>query len=96
MIGAVGDLDGPLSPDQKGYSSFVEYMIGESAESRQQWRDEVLGTTEGDFRAFAERLKGLATSGATVVFGSQAALEQANAVLDEANKLQVEPAFTDV
>merc|ERR1712146_169311 len=58
IIGAVGELDSPLSPDQKGYSSMVQYLTGESASDRQKWRDQVLGTSERDFKDFASALEG--------------------------------------
>ena len=48
-----------MSPDQKGFSSLMEYLQEESPEDRQAWRDEVLSTSPKDFMEFAERLQGL-------------------------------------
>jgi hypothetical protein len=95
IIGTVSDLDGPMSSDQKGYASFVQYMSGEQPADRQKWRDEVLGTNPKDFQAFAQQLKGLNAPGAAsvVVFGSQAAIDAANEALPEGSKLAVESAF---
>jgi len=96
VVGAVGDLDSPLSPDQKGFASMCQYLVGESAEDRQKSRDQVLGTSASDFKTFAERLKKVETDGISVVFGSQAALDQANAeIQDVTQKFNLEPAFTD-
>ena len=76
IIGAIGRHDTPLFPDQKGYRSFQEYLTGESREDRQQYRDEILGTSEKDFREFAARLSGL--NGTIAIIGSKAALEKGN------------------
>jgi len=92
VIGSIGDLDGPMSPDQKGFASLGQFLSGEAAADRQKYRDELLGTTAKDFKAFAERLKAVTDSGVAIVFGSQAALEEANAALPEGKKLKIETA----
>jgi Zn-dependent M16 (insulinase) family peptidase len=89
IIGTVGDLDVPQSPDQKGYASMTRYIINQSDEDRQQWRDEVLSTTERDFREFGERLKSLNSKIATCVVGSRAALEEANQQLDKHRAMEL-------
>ena len=93
VIGAIGDLDSPLSPDQKGYSSMVQYLTGESAEDRQKWRDEVLGTSESNFKDFAKNLAKVSESGSVAVVGSQAALDDANKNLPADKQLKVDKAF---
>jgi len=94
VIGAIGDLDSPLSPDQKGYASLVQYLQGESAADRQKWRDQVLSSSSADFKDFANRLKAIKDKGSVVVFGSQSALDAANEALPEADKLKIEQAFS--
>jgi Zn-dependent M16 (insulinase) family peptidase len=79
IIGAIGALDAYQLPDAKGYSSMVRYLIGESDETRQRLRDEILGTTASDFSALAGALQKVSEQGHVVVLGSQQALEQANA-----------------
>src|SRR5690606_35397647 len=78
IIGAIGMIDAYQLPDAKGYTSLVRYLVGETDESRQQARDEVLGTTAADFRAFADVLDAVAAQGRVVVLGSQEALSKAN------------------
>ena len=56
IVGTVGDLDSPMTAQQKGAAAFRWRAAGENLESRQQWRDEVLATTPSDFADFAERL----------------------------------------
>ena len=94
VIGAVGDLDSPMAPDQKGYTSMVRYMVGETLAARQQWRDEILGTRKEDFADFAQRLQQVSSGGSVAVIGSKAALEEANAqIAEEKDKLHIEGAY---
>jgi len=67
VIGAVGDLDAALSPDQKGAVQFRRWLSGESPEDRQKYRLEVLNTNKDDFVAFAKRLKALNDKAVAVV-----------------------------
>ena len=47
IVGAIGDLDAPLSPDQKGFASLTRYIVGRNDADRQQWREEVMATSFG-------------------------------------------------
>eukprot|EP00548_Thalassiothrix_antarctica_P007474 CAMPEP_0194146632 /NCGR_PEP_ID=MMETSP0152-20130528/21136_1 /TAXON_ID=1049557 /ORGANISM="Thalassiothrix antarctica, Strain L6-D1" /LENGTH=1085 /DNA_ID=CAMNT_0038847193 /DNA_START=62 /DNA_END=3319 /DNA_ORIENTATION=+ len=67
IIGAVGDMDGSLSPDQKGWSAFTGWLTRQSPESRQKRRDEVLNTKPSDFKDFAQRLKNMKKPSIAVV-----------------------------
>jgi Zn-dependent M16 (insulinase) family peptidase len=77
IIGAIGDLDAYQLPDAKGFTALVRYLVGDTDEQRQRFRDEVLGTTAADFRAFADVLDRLSAEGAVVVMGGRPALEAA-------------------
>jgi len=76
IIGAVGDMDGALSPDQKGWKQFTRWITGESPEHRQQKRDELIDTKPDDFRDFAKRLKNMKNPSVAVV-SSKSAFEAA-------------------
>ena len=76
IIGTIGDMDGALSPDQKGYTAFQRWLINESPEYRQRYRDEILDTKPEDFRDFARRLKSMKDPSVAVV-SSKAAFEAA-------------------
>ena len=76
IIGAIADMDGALSPDQKGSVQFKRWIARESPEQRQRYRDEVLNTKPADFKAFADRLKALKNPSSAVV-SSKAAFEDA-------------------
>jgi len=79
IIGSIGDLDAPMSADQKGYSSFIAYLTGESEADRQEYRNQVLSTNSSHASEFAGKLKDmLENRSSVVVFGSETALNQAN------------------
>ncbi len=77
IIGAIGDLDSYMLPDMKGYVSMLRHLAGDSEEVRQRMRDEILGTTAKDFRAFAEVLEKVNRDGIVKVLGAQAAIDLA-------------------
>lgn len=77
IIGAIGDMDGALSPNQKGSLQFKRWLTRESPEQRQKFRDEVLNTKPSDFKEFAERLMALKDPSSAVV-SSKAAFEDAS------------------
>jgi Zn-dependent M16 (insulinase) family peptidase len=79
IIGTIGDMDGYQLPDAKGYTSLVRYLLGETDETRQQFRYEVLGATAADLRAFADVLDRVRDAGTCVVLGGAAAVEAAAA-----------------
>jgi len=93
IIGAIGDLDSPMSIDSKGYTSMFRHLLGISETDRQRWRDEVLATTATDFAAFAERLDTVAAEGSAAVVASEKALAEANELLPPAAKLAIRPAL---
>ena len=100
VIGFMGDLDSPLSSDQKGYASMCNYIAGETEADRARWRREVLETNVDDFRVFADKLDALVADtepklgkAGVVVVGSQTALEKANSVLPTDKQLKISPAF---
>jgi Zn-dependent M16 (insulinase) family peptidase len=76
IIGAVGDLDGALSPDQKGSKAFNRWLVRQTPEERQTFRDEILNTKASDFKDFAMRLKNMKKPSVAVV-SSKAAFEAA-------------------
>lgn len=93
IIGTVGDLDSPLSADQKGYLSMIQYLARENAADRQEWRTSILNANNEDIREFGAMLQGLRDKGNVVVFGTESAIADANSKLPEHQKLHVEQAF---
>jgi Zn-dependent M16 (insulinase) family peptidase len=78
IIGTIGDLDAYQLPDAKGWTSMTRTLVGMTDTRRQQFRNEVLGTTVKDFKSFGETLAELAQHGEIVVLGSADAIEKAN------------------
>lgn len=79
IIGTISGIDSYQLPDAKGYSSLVYVLTNETEAVRQQFREEVLGTTADHFRAFADVLDQVREQGVVVVLGSGEAIEKANA-----------------
>ncbi len=77
IIGAIGDMDSYMLPDSKGYVSMLRHLTNDSEEHRQLMREQILGTTVGDFRAFADVLDRVAGDGIVKVIGSQTAIDSA-------------------
>lgn len=78
IIGTIGSLDAYQLPDAKGFTSMVRHLLGKTDEERQRYRDEVLGTTVADFRAFADVLEQVNKEGHVVVMGSPDTIAEAN------------------
>jgi len=57
IIGAIGALDGSaLQPSEIGYRALVQYLRQETKESRQKFREEILGATVSDMLSMTDRL----------------------------------------
>jgi Zn-dependent M16 (insulinase) family peptidase len=89
IVGAVGDLDSPMTSQSKGFRGLQHHITGVTTEIRQQFRDEVIATDRASFAAVAERLRGKALK--VSVFGEQEALEKANAARGADEQIEVKP-----
>ncbi len=76
IIGAIGDLDGYMLPDTKGFVSMIRYLTNDTESLRQQMREELLGTTTSDFKAMGRVLKKAAEKGVVKVLGSSTAMDE--------------------
>ena len=77
IIGAIGDIDSYMLPDAMGYTSLLRTLNGNTDTDRQRMRDEVLGTSVSDFKAFAECLDYVREKGVVKILGGQNAIEEA-------------------
>ena len=77
IVGAIGDMDKYLLPDAKGLTSMYRYLIGETDESRQKIREQILKTSKQDFRNFAAYLRKIKDNGFLAVLGSKANIDKA-------------------
>lgn len=78
IIGVIGELDAYQLPDAKGFTSLQRFLLGESETRRQELRDQVLSTSPGDFRQFAQVLETFNQQASVVVLGSEAAIQAAS------------------
>jgi Zn-dependent M16 (insulinase) family peptidase len=78
IIGAIGEMDAYQLPDAKGFTSMVRYLVGDSDEKRQLYREQVLGATREDFHQLGKALEKAMQAGRVVVLGSQDAIQEAN------------------
>ncbi|MBN2305743.1 MAG: peptidase M16, partial [Anaerolineae bacterium] len=76
IVGAIGILDAYQLPDAKGYTSMMRHLVGDSDELRQQMRDEILATTQADFKRLADVLDKVKDKGLVVVLGSLEAIKE--------------------
>jgi len=87
IIGVIGDADRPEFADAKGYSAMWRILTGTTDAIRQQRRDEILNTSQADFRALADAVEAVANKGHVVVLGGEAAITAANE--QRANLLEI-------
>lgn len=78
IIGTIGDMDAYQLPDARGYTSMTRYLAGDTDESRQRWREQILGATLEDFRALGDVLERVKDDGLVVVMGSREAIQAAD------------------
>jgi len=76
IIGTIGEMDGSLGPDAKGFTAFQRWLVNESPSTRQRFRDQIIDTKPEDFEAFGERLKNMKQQ-STAVVSSQSGFEAA-------------------
>jgi len=87
IVGAIGDLDAPMTAEQKGYRALNHYLTGVTTEVRQKFRDDVLATSRASFAALTERMRGKKLK--ACVFGSGDAIASANAAREEDEQITV-------
>lgn len=78
IIGMIGSLDSYQLPDSKGFASAMRVLTGETDDIRQEKRDELLASSNSDFKKFGEALEKVAANGNIVVVGGEEALKKAN------------------
>ncbi len=77
IVGTIGDIDQYRLPDAKGFVSMVRHLSGETDQERQIMREEVLGSTDSEFRSFSGILEKVKEKGLVKVLGSESAIQGA-------------------
>jgi Zn-dependent M16 (insulinase) family peptidase len=83
IISAIGRTEPYRLPDAKGFTSMARQLTGITDEYRQMMRDQILTTTEEDFKSFGDVLEHAFEKGLVAVLGSEEKLEQANQAVEE-------------
>lgn len=71
IIGAVSELDMPLTPSARGSRSLSAYLTNVTYEETQKERDELLGATAADIRALAGHLEAFLSYDCLCVVGNE-------------------------
>jgi Zn-dependent M16 (insulinase) family peptidase len=87
IIGAVGDLDKPMSPSSQGYASMTRWLLNDKLEFRQKLRDEMFATTAASFADFGKKMRASTDHWRSSIFGSKTAFTKANDALPEDKKI---------
>ena len=82
IIGCVGRLDPPLTPDRKGSISMIDYLTGMTYEQRQLRREQVMGTTVDDVRSFAELFQQIRDRGNICVLGNEEKIKESEGLFN--------------
>ncbi len=77
IIGAIGDLDVPLTPSMKGARALNAYFGGITEADLQQERDEVLAAAPEDIRALAPLVQAVLDADAICVVGNEEKIKEA-------------------
>ncbi len=76
VIGAISNLDAPLTPYIKGCRGLSAYLSGITGEMLQKERDEVLSAAKEDIRALAGPVGAMLSTDARCVVGSEEQIEE--------------------
>lgn len=87
LIGCVGQLDPPLTPDRKGSISMAEYLTGITYEFKQKVRDELLSTKLEDVKEFSGLFQKIKETGAVCVLGNEEKIKNSRKVFDHMVKV---------
>lgn len=87
IIGAIGDLDVPMTPSVKGSRSASAYFTNLDYDAVQKERDELLACTQEDIRALAGLVDAIIAQNAICVVGNGQAIEENRELFMEVENL---------
>ena len=71
VIGTMGGIDAPKTPDQKGATAFSRYLSGLSHDDVQLRRDQILSCRIADFKEYVTLFKEFSHNGVVCVIGGE-------------------------
>ena len=87
IIGCVGHLDPPYTPDRKGTISMIENLTGRDHSQKQKHRDELLSTQVADLKGFAPLFQEIKENGKVCVLGNEEKIRSAEPVFEKLVKV---------
>ena len=87
IIGCVGKLDPPLTPDRKGSASMIDYLTGRTHEMKLQFRRELLATQLEDLKKYSELFQKIKDQGKVCVLGNENKLKKEKTIFSELVKI---------
>ena len=87
IIGTIGAIDTPMTPDMKGRFSLSCYMSGVDGEWIQKRREAILGATCEDIRKLAAYVRRVTELGNICVVGSEGDIEAESSLFSEVKNL---------
>jgi presequence protease len=87
IIGCVGKMDPPMTPDRKGSASMIDYLTGRTHEMKLQFRRELLATEPIDLKNYADLFQKISDEGKVCVLGNESKLKKEKAVFSELVKV---------
>ena len=87
VIGAVSEMDSPMTPSALGVFSLGGYMTHRSEEDKQKERDQILNCTPEDIQALAGHIKAFMSEDALCVVGNAEKILSAKALFDRTEQL---------
>jgi Zn-dependent M16 (insulinase) family peptidase len=83
IIGCMGKLDPPLTPDRRGSISLVDHLTGRTYAMKQKFRKELLSTRLEDLKAFAGLFLKIKESGNVCVLGNEEKIKKSKPLFNE-------------
>ena len=90
IIGAISDMDIPLTPYVKGSRGLSAYLSHDTFESVQKERDEVLHTTKADIAALSKYVEAILSQNNICVLGGEEKIEAQKQLFDKVENLFLE------
>ncbi len=87
IIGTVGRVYRPLTPDKKGEKAVGDYICNITYEDVQRERDEILNTTIEDIKSYAKMIKSGMDEHYCCVVGNEGKIKENEAIFNKISKL---------
>ena len=87
IIGCVGKMDPPLTPDRKGSVSMIDHLTGRTHELKQQYREELLSTSLEDLKGYAPLFEKIRDAGNVCALGNEDKLKKSKSVFGQLVKV---------